>query len=251
MANIKRFFRLDYVNDAALEAMVTNKTAVSPDQDFSLALQAGDGILLARFNEHKKAGEVRAIGVVTSAPGSSAVHRVDWVRVTESLYPSPQGMKFWRQTKPWFVFAKSVIPGYRLPQLFEKHFTARPGPASQTGDAAKVVISPVQTTVKSIADGSDVQGVGSVPLQNDRAGYVYLIHSVHGYKIGKTKRMKERSQLFSVKLPFEIDVVHYAWFEDYSIAEAALHRRFREQRLGGEWFQLTPADVQAIKEFRL
>jgi len=251
MVNIKQYFRLDYVNDAALEAMVENGTAVSPDQDFALALRTGDGILLARFNENNKAGEVRAIGMVTSAPGSSAAHRVDWVRVTESLYPSPQGIKFWRQTKPWFVFAKSVIPGYRLPGLFKKHFAGRSAPASSEGSAVAVAKNCVRTTVEVGADGCEGPDVARRSLQNDRAGYVYLIHSVHGYKIGKTKRMKERSQLFSVKLPFEIDVIHYAWFEDYSVAEAALHRRFREQRLGGEWFQLTPTDVQAIKDFRL
>lgn len=251
MANIKRFFRLDYRNDSVLEDMVSTGTVSCPDQDFAMKLQAGDGILLARFDEGSRTGEVCAIGRVTTAPGSSAAHRVDWVRVSLSLAPSSQGMKFWRQAKPWFVFAKSVIPRYRLPQLFAKHFsgTGSPEPRSQ-GAVDKGQPAP-DAPPNAALGGLQEQCVAGLCPPNDRSGYVYLIHSEYGYKIGKTKRMKERSQLFTVKLPFEIEVVHYAWHGDYSAAEAALHRRFRDRRLGGEWFQLTPSDVRSIKEFRL
>lgn len=251
MTNVKRFFRLDYRNDSALDEMVGTGTVSCPDQDFAMKLQAGDGILLARFDEGSRTGEVRAIGVVTTAPGSSVAHRVDWARVALSLAPSSQGMKFWRQTKPWFQFANSVIPGYRLPQLFARHFSGASSPVPQSRGVAELGRNSAQTAPDTAAGRDAEQDGGGEFSPSDRSGYVYLIRSEYGYKIGKTKRMKERSQLFSVKLPFEIDVIHYAWYGDYSAAEAALHRRFRDRRLGGEWFQLTASDVQSIKEFQL
>ncbi len=245
MANVKRFFRLNYAADATLESMIQSGTFVCSAPELVLTIRVGDGILLARFNESNQAGEVRALGIVTAVADSGASPRVDWIRVKENLYPSTQGMQFWRQPKPYFVFAASVVERYRLPEMFKRHFEREGRPVSPTGATA---------TVGSVA-GPGMQteeGRSSQPTTtNDRGGYVYLILSPYGYKIGKTKRMKERSQLFSVKLPFEIEVVHYKWFEDYSRAEAALHQRFKEKRLDGEWFRLTPADVQAVKAFTL
>lgn len=78
-------------------------------------------------------------------------------------------------------------------------------------------------------------------------GYVYLIRSPYGFKIGKTVNIKSRTRLFEVKLPFPISVEHYSWFEDYSTAERQLHDTFHNKRLEGEWFDLSPHDIAHIK----
>lgn len=78
-------------------------------------------------------------------------------------------------------------------------------------------------------------------------GYVYVIRSPYGFKIGKTVNMKSRTRLFEVKLPFPITVEHYAWFADYSTAEHELHRTFHAKRLEGEWFDLEPGDIAYIR----
>lgn len=247
MKEPKRFFRLNYSDAAALELMLKTGTVSCSDPDLSMEVEVGDGIVLARFNESTQSGEVRALGVVTNSPGSHGALGVNWIRGTETLHPSTQGMRFWRQTKPYFRFAASVIKGYRLPEMFQRYFGQQTQPALQT----------LRSETKRSAGRPEVSAVGSKPelkafdVDNDRAGFVYLIRSSYGYKIGKTKRMKQRSQLSSVKLPFEIEVVHYAWFDDYSRAELELHRRFRTKRLNGEWFQLTHGDVEEIKTFRL
>lgn len=80
----------------------------------------------------------------------------------------------------------------------------------------------------------------------ERGGFVYLIKSPYGHKIGKTKNMKQRSQLFSVKLPFPIEILRYGWFDDYSLAEAQFHREYAHKRLEGEWFNLNEAEIAAI-----
>lgn len=245
MANVKRFFRLNYASNAALESMILSKTFTCSDPDFVLSVRVGDGILLARFNESNQVGEVRALGIVTEVTGSGASPKVDWIRVKENLYPSTQGMQFWRQRKPFFVFAASVVEHYRLPDMFKGHFEREKqpiSPAGTTGTVGSVARSGMQKEERRCPNPTTT---------SDRGGYVYLISSPYGHKIGKTKRMKERAQLFSVKLPFEIEVVHYKWFDDYSRAEAALHQRFKEKRLDGEWFRLTPSDVQAVKAFTL
>lgn len=77
-------------------------------------------------------------------------------------------------------------------------------------------------------------------------GYVYLVRSQYGVKIGKSVNVKSRTRLFEVKLPFPISVEHYAWFDDYSYAERDLHRKFHAKRLEGEWFDLSKEDVAHI-----
>ena len=122
MKTPKRFFRLNYVDAAALEAMLKTGTVSCSDPDLAMEMEVGDGIVLARFNESSQSGEVRALGVVTSSPGSRGTQCVDWIRVTETLHPSTQGMRYWRQTKPYFCFDPPVVKRYRLPEMFQRHF---------------------------------------------------------------------------------------------------------------------------------
>lgn len=122
MKTPKRFFRLNYLDAAGLDLMLKTGTVTCPAPDLAMELKVGDGIVLARFNEGSQSGEVRAIGVVTSSPGGHGTIAVDWIRVTDTLYPSSQGMRFWRQTKPYFRFAASVVTRYRLPEMFQRHF---------------------------------------------------------------------------------------------------------------------------------
>ena len=78
-------------------------------------------------------------------------------------------------------------------------------------------------------------------------GYVYVIRSRYGFKIGKTVNIRERTRLFAVKLPFPVSLEHCAWFDDYSVAERDLHSMFSSKRLEGEWFDLGEADLARIR----
>jgi hypothetical protein len=78
---------------------------------------------------------------------------------------------------------------------------------------------------------------------------VYVIRSQYGFKIGKTVDLKRRTRLFEVKLPFPIQIEHYAWFEDYTLAEKNFHQMFSAKRKEGEWFDLDEADLKIIKTF--
>ena len=217
-----KYWRLNYASDSVLEAMISNSSIVCVDSDFALSLRVGDGVLLARFDEASRGGQVRALGRVTEISRASGKPVVQWKRVSEVLYPSIQGQKFWQQVKPYFAFATSVVKHYRLNELFEKHFSA-------------------------IGARDSIRRAVPASQESSSGGYVYVIRSEYGYKIGKTKRMKDRAQLFSVKLPFPIEIVHFAWFDDYSAAELLFHQTFQSKRLQGEWFNLSASDLARIK----
>lgn len=81
-----------------------------------------------------------------------------------------------------------------------------------------------------------------------RAGYVYLIKSPSSsYKIGRTIDPDNRMKVFSVKLPFEVEYVALIQTDDMKTLETSLHQRFAHLHINGEWFALTPADVEYIK----
>lgn len=81
-----------------------------------------------------------------------------------------------------------------------------------------------------------------------RAGYVYLIQSTSGaYKIGRTVNPDNRLATFSVKLPFEVEYVCVIQCDDMYYLERQLHAHFADKRVNGEWFNLSPDDVDYIK----
>lgn len=79
-------------------------------------------------------------------------------------------------------------------------------------------------------------------------GYIYLIKSRYGYKIGKSKNIKQRNKLFSIKMPFEFDYVFKKKCSDYHNLEIRLHEMFKDKNINGEWFQLSEDDIKLIKE---
>lgn len=187
-------------------------------------LNSAEGLVLGSWNEGELLGYVSALGVCLEQSAAGA--RVDWREVDLTLKPNPSGRTHWR-SKPFFGFADTVIERYGFADLFAERF-----PDMDSITFASRAPSPnIARRLPTIAT----------------PGYVYLIRSPHGFKIGKTVNMKSRTRLFEVKLPFPITVEHYAWFENYSEAERTLHDTFRAKRLEGEWFDLAPADIAHIK----
>jgi hypothetical protein len=86
-------------------------------------------------------------------------------------------------------------------------------------------------------------------LTSRNAGYVYLLKEINGnhYKIGCTRDPNDRRKTFNVKLPFEAAYICLIPSQDMHALESALHYRFASKRVNGEWFSLSPADVQYIQ----
>lgn len=80
-------------------------------------------------------------------------------------------------------------------------------------------------------------------------GYIYFVqeHMNGTFKIGKTKHIERRMNLFGVKLPFENKLIYLIKTANYHQTEVAFHKHFSSKRLEGEWFLLTKEDISWIR----
>lgn len=83
--------------------------------------------------------------------------------------------------------------------------------------------------------------------RSGRHGYVYILRSAHGCKIGKAKVLAERISALTIQLPFPVELIHSIESDDASAAEARLHSSFAEQRINGEWFDLSEEQIAWLR----
>lgn len=81
----------------------------------------------------------------------------------------------------------------------------------------------------------------------DRSGYVYLIEQNGLHKIGITKNLKNRMTAMKTSSGHPIDLIWSMHYPAMDELEHALHVRYESKRTQGEWFNLTPEDVEYIK----
>jgi hypothetical protein len=99
-----------------------------------------------------------------------------------------------------------------------------------------------------------IEDVPTKPLRRprkprlERRGYVYFI-KLHGpepcVKIGVTVGLDKRLAVLQWQSPYELELVGGVWSDACYRLERELHERFKDCRLRGEWFRLTPE----IQEF--
>lgn len=220
------FYRMDYANSTDLERWMNERRLPEKPVDLLMKVRSGDFVLAAKFNHDTRLGEVRAVGRVVNATDTVSV---EWQCSEFDLRPSPQGKQFWN--KDHFKFAATVVDRYMLKAICAEHF---PGlcVAQRDNDG------PAAFESDSLSSGAS---------QAANGGHIYVIKSPYGFKIGKTRTLRDRTRLFAVKLPFPIEVVMTGWFSDYSAAERKLHRQFASKRLEGEWFDLNVADLKVLR----
>jgi hypothetical protein len=86
-------------------------------------------------------------------------------------------------------------------------------------------------------------------LREQEIGYIYLIKSDLGYKIGKSSKLPQRVRQIGIQVPFEHEFIFSAKFKAYHLVEKILHNQFSSKRIKGEWFDLTEEDVLCIREY--
>jgi len=67
------------------------------------------------------------------------------------------------------------------------------------------------------------------------------------HKIGRTKHVGGRERDLGIQLPEKIATVHSIKTDDPAGIEEYWHKRFEDNRKNGEWFELTPQDINIFK----
>ncbi|UJF27570.1 GIY-YIG nuclease family protein [Planococcus sp. 107-1] len=93
------------------------------------------------------------------------------------------------------------------------------------------------------------QIIDSPDLQGKAPGYIYFVQEyMNGsFKIGKTKNLEKRMNIFGVKLPFENKLIFLIKTGNHHQTEVAFHKHFSDKRLEGEWFALNKEDLTWIR----
>jgi hypothetical protein len=89
-------------------------------------------------------------------------------------------------------------------------------------------------------------------ISHQRDGYVYLLR--HGsrreWRIGATYNILRRQGEIRIELPEKPQPVHVIETDDPFGIESYWHRRFKDRRKNGDWFELTAEDIAAFKRRR-
>ena len=214
----------------------------------------GQGIVVGDLNSKTDCGEVNWVGVIELISQQESSVKIVWRNADFILKPTGPGRVYWRKFD-WFKFEDTVIDRYMLDAIFSDIFDD----AEWKESRRRISLTPSEPRIYETSDEaiSPITSFNStneligLPVvkgsMNPTVGYVYLVWSQYGYKIGKAVNVKSRTKLFEVKLPFPIRVEHYAKFSDYTRAERSLHLHFHAKRMEGEWFELTDDDVAFIK----
>lgn len=80
-------------------------------------------------------------------------------------------------------------------------------------------------------------------------GWIYLVKSLHLYKIGKSKNSPKRIKVFKTYNPHGVMVVCQGRIKYYEQCERLLHLKYKKYRVSGEWFDLTDKHIEDIKQY--
>ena len=87
-------------------------------------------------------------------------------------------------------------------------------------------------------------------MQQPRTGYIYVIGApcVQAVKIGRAADVEARLNGLQTGSPFPLSVLWQRRVPNAKATEDALHKRFRDQRVRGEWFDLGPDAARIVRE---
>ena len=78
-------------------------------------------------------------------------------------------------------------------------------------------------------------------------GFVYLMKSGKYYKIGRSNDADRRAYELKILLPEKLEVIHKIKTDDPIGIEEYWHKRFKDKRKNGEWFELTRQDIEIFR----
>ena len=84
-------------------------------------------------------------------------------------------------------------------------------------------------------------------LETTSFGFVYLMKSGKYYKIGRSNDAYRRAYEIRLQLPEKLELIHKIKTDDPIGIEEYWHKRFKDKRKNGEWFELTRQDIEIFK----
>lgn len=85
-------------------------------------------------------------------------------------------------------------------------------------------------------------------LENPRNKFVYLLKAGHDlFKIGVSSSVSDRVKQLQTANPHPIEIIHYVESRDFLGLESHLHGAMQSKRASGEWFRLSPIDVETVR----
>lgn len=89
------------------------------------------------------------------------------------------------------------------------------------------------------------------PTRSDGTGYLYLLACREApslIKIGHASNLSQRMKGLQTGTPFELRFIMIAHCKRARRVEKALHFRYREKRIRGEWFDMRAVDLHGLAE---
>lgn len=78
-------------------------------------------------------------------------------------------------------------------------------------------------------------------------GFVYLVRNHLGHiKIGKAKNPRSRFSNLQTASSSQLELLHVIETNAMAQAESSLHAKFEKRRVRGEWFDLTPKQIEEL-----
>lgn len=85
-------------------------------------------------------------------------------------------------------------------------------------------------------------------MSSMQPGWVYLLQTGWHYKIGKSKDVRKRVAALQTASPYLIELVYAVRAEDMDFLESFLHQDYDDNRVSGEWFELSSEQVKNVKD---
>ena len=190
-------------------------------------LTVGDGVLRARYDTVAMKAHMNAIGRIESVDAEAGLATVEWRTADFEIEPGPHGRRHWEQ-KPHFILNAKRVRSYEIPTIFAEAF------GNPDWLSYKIIDAFLSRNNKDEL----------LPTLNVQEGFVYLMKWEDEYKIGKAVNVERRQKRIERELGREITVLHRIFSNDYTKAEADLHRKYKDKCLHGEWFSLNDDDLE-------
>jgi hypothetical protein len=86
-----------------------------------------------------------------------------------------------------------------------------------------------------------------IGVETEKIEFVYLMKSGKYYKIGRSNDAERRAYDIRLQMPDKLDLIHKIKTDDSIGIEEYWHKRFKDKRKNGEWFELSRQDIEIFK----